>query len=848
MPKRPNNKKKNRRNQNEKLTSCEGCAKELTQDENTTCTFLYCKCTTVRFCCEQCQLDNPHKDCPGIPGNRVDIGQTLREYSEQGSIGWRSPDVKANQDKENRDTVQNPSMSYIMQSRNINLNNNNMTAWDYAKLADEGNELGNQACAYLAGSRFKHRLLSAVNPSSRVSHNNTRDNIPILESEELAFKYYEKAAKLGHGLAMQSLGECFDNGIGCNANRRRCNHWLWRSCLDGSYGAIEMLDSRALLPLEINANIQMIDSNLHRILPGQTLALSGPNLASLLLVMNHTVKRENFSMSPFAGTWPTATVNNKLTIAGRCESNHRIPLIGSGALKEVMKCLNQLHSRGNPTACCYGRRGVAKEATAQIHDAASRPIENQLFLVPPTAACDERATDEDRTQYEGMIYELNYDDSESAIECRCVHTEKYEGREGQFVCKECEMEAMGRLDAVSNGSVVLSLEEGLSQRGHGAIYRSKLDGSLKMETWKMYCGGEAECVLAILAASGVKPYCMPLFIAQDPNFYWPLIADHGCIRAALEFVAPHIDWDEKNGTVKEKIHEQVPIVKGSRPGKCLRKCGSTFCTVLEKYTENGFKLCARCNRRWYCSARCQKADWPQHKHECVPGPREEEVDLHLDIPEDEDDIKESSKKYDLDIRLGEDVIVHDLKAKPEYNGLVGIIGETGTNGRIALTLRSEIANKIISIKPDNIYCLGVFSRSRRKKSRVFECVHGMKVCAKCYFDFSVVNELAKLKYSGQDITNSFVVDQVNQTYYSSIELDDCENAEDCYSVQGFPLECQYGMNHHLKERYILKALMETKVEISLLAAVARAAYVTYGGLEYPVLRPNKNLETVAKML
>jgi hypothetical protein len=56
------------------------------------------------------------------------------------------------------------------------------------------------------------------------------------------------------------------------------------------------------------------------------------------------------------------------------------------------------------------------------------------------------------------------------------------------------------------------------------------------------------------------------------------------------------------------------------------------------------------------------------------------------------------------------------------------------------------------------------------------------------------------------------------------------------------------MNHHLKERYILKALMETKVEISLLAAVARAAYVTYGGLKYPVLRPNKNLETVAKML
>ena len=98
-----------------------------------------------------------------------------------------------------------------------------------------------------------------------------------------------------------------------------------------------------------------------------------------------------------------------------------------------------------------------------------------------------------------MIYDLNYDDGESAVDCRCVHTEKLAGHVSLLVCTECELEAMDRLDAVSNGSVVLSLEEGLSQRGHIAIYRSKSDGSLKMETWKMYCGGEAKCVLAILA-------------------------------------------------------------------------------------------------------------------------------------------------------------------------------------------------------------------------------------------------------------------------------------------------------------------------------------------------------------
>ena len=170
---------------------------------------------------------------------------------------------------------------------------------------------------------------------------------------------YEKAAKLGHGLAMQSLGECFYNGIGCNANRRRCNHWLWRSCLNGSCGAIEMLDSSALLPIETIATVEMIENSSHRILPGQTLALSKPNLASLLLIMNRIVKGDNFSMSPFAGTWPTATVNKKRTIAGRCENNRRTPLIGSGALKEVMKYLKSTtqsrksdHFRLWSSRCC----------------------------------------------------------------------------------------------------------------------------------------------------------------------------------------------------------------------------------------------------------------------------------------------------------------------------------------------------------------------------------------------------------------------------------------------------------------------------------------------------------------
>lgn len=48
-------------------------------------------------------------------------------------------------------------------------------------------------------------------------------------SQELVFKHFNIAAKLGHGFAMQSLGICFDDGVGCRANRRmehvcRCLH------------------------------------------------------------------------------------------------------------------------------------------------------------------------------------------------------------------------------------------------------------------------------------------------------------------------------------------------------------------------------------------------------------------------------------------------------------------------------------------------------------------------------------------------------------------------------------------------------------------------------------------------
>jgi hypothetical protein len=839
MPTKKKKSKKKPRDQNAKINTCEGCSVQLDKQK-----FHYCECTQVKFCSPECQAQHPHKDCPGPPDRKVDVREQLEKFRDKDK-GWKeeygrdnASDLFNRQSRENRETVQKPFMAYLLsKGRDAVMRGDQMTAWDLAELADEGDEPGHQAAAYMAGSRFKHRMLGVtrLKRESMVTDNVDFQNFPVLESQELAFKYFEKAAKLGHGLAMQSLGECFDEGIGCKDNRRRANQWLWRSTLHDSYGAIEMLDGKALLPLELRGQSDMIDQACPHVVPGQSMCLGGPNLGSLLLIYADIAERENYTLPPFAGTCATATVNNQPSKPG----GSRIPIIGTKAIKEVLQKVKMLRARGNNVQFSYGRRGTSKAATAQTYGSASRSIDNQVFIAPPFSACDERVFSDDH--WDHLLKELDY---ENQLLPFCVHSEKFGNDARLPFCFECEIEARERLEAVSNGSVVLSVDEDLPQRGQAAIFRGK-DGNLKMETWKTYAGGEVECILAIIAASGFFPYVTPLFIAQDPNFYWPLIADHGCVRGALEFVAPHIDWDNKIGIVKENILEQCPVIPNCRPGKYLRKCGNSFCNNLEEYRKKDFQFCSGCQRRRYCCAECQNADWAIHKFECKASSKTKEVNPRI---ETDGDINpdELAMKHELRCQEGDDAIVFGLKSKSQYNGMVGIVGETLSNGRIRLTLRSETSNNILSIKASNFHCIGVFCRKRRKKSRVFECVHGLEICSHCYFDFSTINRLAKLKYSGQDITNRNAIDQVNNTYFSSLK-DEEESQVVEFDSENIPFEC-FGMENHPKQSYILKALVQSDTTMSIHAEIAKVAFVTYGATKYRVLRAFSKLDVVAEML
>jgi len=638
------------------------------------------------------------------------------------------------------------------------------------------------------------------------------------------------------------------------------NQWLWRSCLHNSTGAISLLTSRALLPLEVRAFSQMFDQARYQLQPGATFGSGGPNLGSLLLAFHETIQRENYSLPPFAGTWANGTVNNAPVPIN--VDKPRIPLIGAEALKEVLKeTKNLLENYRIVTQFGYGRRGAAKAATAQTRGNNTRAIDNQVFIVPPYAACDERVSNEDFDRWHtdlNDIYQAFY--LKNALLPLCTHAEKKGQQHGGLYCLECELEAMERLDAVSNGGVLLSINEDMPHHGQAAIFRGK-DGVLKTETWKTYAGGEAECVLAIIAASGVSAhvYAVPRFVAQDPNFFWPLIFDHGCIRAALEFVAPHIDWNEKIGVPKHKIVNQFPLLERSNPGQFIKKCGSSFCTRLQDYKAKGFLTCRQCQRRDYCSAECQIADWPVHKLECNTNSRNSKAfDPNIDAPVKESNQHKdycSSLKYNVEFTQGDDAIVHGLVSNPAYNGRVGVVGDFVENGRLTLTLKPQegdafMKKVMISVKPENLYHIGVFTRKRRKKSRVFECIHGEEICAKCYLDFTTVNRLAKLKYAGQDMTSSFAIDQVNEMYFISCK-NEVEDGVFSMKTDDYPMEC-YGMEKHEKQRFILKSLLNVKIDdsekLSLPAVVAMTSFVTFGATKHITLRVFTSMERVAQML
>jgi TPR repeat protein len=106
---------------------------------------------------------------------------------------------------------------------------------------------GDVAFAYLAGIRFKNRILGAMQfrRDGSLESDNTGQSyqLGVLETDELAFKYLSQAAEGNVALAMQSLADCYENGTGVKKSMRMCSEWLWRASLLHSAGALPVPES-----------------------------------------------------------------------------------------------------------------------------------------------------------------------------------------------------------------------------------------------------------------------------------------------------------------------------------------------------------------------------------------------------------------------------------------------------------------------------------------------------------------------------------------------------------------------------------------------------------------------------
>jgi len=251
----------------------------------------------------------------------------------------------------------------------------------------------------------------------------------------------------------------------------------------------------------------------------------------------------------------------------------------------------------------------------------------------------------------------------------------------------------------------------------------------------------------------------PLFVAQDPNLLWPLILSHGCIRAALEYVAPHVDWDARLGNVVP-VKACAPLIDGATSGTILRRCGADVCLNLEMEESKGkFSLCSRCRRRRYCSVACQRSDWFLHKAECskVATPPKPAPPLPEATPPPKPVLSPPAATVDLSglqlegFEPNEEVILHSLVAKHELNNHIGIVcGERRSDNRYPI----KVAKQVLSIKACNFHRHGVRVEVHSSSGVDRVCVkklvcsaHNSECCDVCCLDFGITNHLLAIQRS-----------------------------------------------------------------------------------------------------
>ena len=442
------------------------------------------------------------------------------------------------------------------------------------------------------------------------------------ETNELACKYYRMAVGLGFHLAGYMLARRLLEKWGGTANySTEAADLLERCWLEGDMKeAYLLLSENSRISKEIFASVRSIETLPPQIPKGTPVGMGGPNAASLIL----------------------AAVGSTLENTKYCRYDKRPLICQNMGLKLMVAARKVSKDRQITPVFRYGRAGTGIEATRQAQGKLAdgpRLRTVPFFRVgspqsPPDCSEDRDDIYNDWTKRYKLLWR--------PFDIQCAHSQQAGTK---IVCKSCLEDAKVRLSAVASGHYALSQHEEREEHGITALFITASDADIiaaasaeqeggekgledidltlqRRETFRAYSKADVNTYLYCLSLekSGPLPvYSHPVFLAMDPNIFWPIIWHYGSIRTALLAAAPQLPWASLLPSSSKPSSKAPPPSSSSVYGpfgELVLKCGEESCHKLESLGTKKFSKCGKCLSRVYCCVQHQKEDWKQHKREC----------------------------------------------------------------------------------------------------------------------------------------------------------------------------------------------------------------------------------------
>lgn len=673
----------------DRATICAACSKHISHGKAIPCKV----CTAVVFCSAACVAQPGSHECDAASAQ----GQSARDAENivAGIPRGRSESIAEELKREVHSKLPRECQPTVRNPRG------KLKFYDLLPHADQGHA----AAAYMVGVMLSQRAQSVPGDKWLTQDAAGKpDKKSVLQTNFLAVKYFRVAAEGGVHQAMLSLADKLKEGKGEPRNRRESVCWAWKALVEGcsdQTNARGVVEEQGIVKAEIKASLDSLfrtPALKQEMDQGRTVKMGGPNLGTLLFArrLHNGLVASNFKLPSLGGPG-----------AGWLD------IVGADAMKVLNKFISKWPQ--GRVELTYGRSGSAPSATAMsMQGCKGRSVDNTRLVLgaaPKTLDCEDVEAACDGWAEAARAVAWSGDD----ISALCVHrlgsggSETEEGAGGpSAVCAQCVAAAKERLSAAATGSYAFS--EAGNDTQSLVVYRCRADSPLRSEEYKEYSRAEVVCVLTCLAADAQRELLAhPCFLAQDPSLFWPTLCFFGSVRAALKYCAPHVKWTKLWGRALAPP-PPAPLLEqtGTSAKNVVVKCGSPACCRL--FWEKPPQRCSICNRRGYCDRACFKADWRQHKLECVKEA----------APVDEEQQR----------------------------------GAAATNSGAAPSAAA-------SAKPPKPGAVDVVVRS--KKSSLLECIHGNECCAACSLDFRAANQLWHLWQHREDGATALPAGAVQQT-------------------------------------------------------------------------------------